>query len=78
LSLIPHFKQKILGLVRKLFSQSARNKSIDLLSLLKCPDCGGGIFEADEIHEHAVCIKCGTKQSVFMPGHKSIQQNAKV
>ena len=78
LPLIAVLKQKILGLVRKLFSQSARNKSINLLSLLKCPDCGGDNFEADEICEHAVCVKCGSKHSVFMPGYRRIAKNGKV
>jgi len=75
LPLIADLKQKTLVLVRKLFSQSARNKSIDLLSLLKCPDCGGDNFENDEIFEHAICVKCGTKHSVFMPGQRRISQD---
>ena len=63
-------KQKTLALVRRLFSQSARNKSIDLLGLLKCPECGAGNFKMDAIGAHAVCAKCGTKHSVFIPRHR--------
>lgn len=61
-------KQKTLGMVRRLFSQSARNKSIDLLGLLKCPECGGGDFKMDAMGTHAICTKCGAKHSVFIPG----------
>lgn len=68
LPLIAAVKQKTLGMVRRLFSQSTRNKSIDLLGLLKCPECGGGDFKMDAMGAHAFCSKCGAKHSVFIPG----------
>lgn len=60
-------KQKTLALVRLLFSQSVRNKSIDLLGLLKCPECSGENFGVDAMGAHAVCAECGLKHGVFIP-----------
>lgn len=70
LSLMATVKRKTLRLVRRLFSQSARNKSIDLLSLLKCPECGGGDYKMDETGAHAVCQNCGARQAIFTPGRR--------
>ena len=70
LSLMATLKQTTLAVVRKLFSQSTRNKSIDLLGLLKCPECGGGKYKLDGSGVHAVCDRCGTKHSVFVPAHQ--------
>jgi len=70
LPLVATVKQKTLALVRRLFSQSARNKSIDLLALLKCPERGSVNYMLDAMGAHAVCIRCGAKHSVFIPGHR--------
>ena len=70
LPLMAAVKQKTLALVRRLFSQSVRNKSINLLGLLKCPVCGGGDFKMDAKGAHAVCIKCGARHSVFTLGRR--------
>lgn len=52
-SLAAGLKQKVLAFVRRYFSQSFRNKSVDLLSLLRCTECYG--------------VKCGNSHSVYMP-----------
>ena len=65
LSLIPFLKQKTLAIIRSLFSQNARNKSIDLLSLLQCPHCHGKEFKLDGVC--AECAECHTKYMVYLP-----------
>ncbi len=59
------FKQQTLAIIRKLFSQSARNKSIDLLNLLQCPHCRGKEFKLDGAH--ALCAECHAHYSVYLP-----------
>ncbi len=66
-SLIIRFKQKILAYTRKYLSQSFRNRSIDLLSLLRCPKCHGVHFKKDDLSNSAVCIKCGNSHPIYMP-----------
>ena len=58
-------KQQALKVVRQLFSQRARNKSIDLLSLLQCPHCRGQEFRLDETR--ATCVACHADYSVYLP-----------
>jgi SAM-dependent methyltransferase len=70
LPLMAAVKQRTLAIVRKLFSQSARNKSIDLLGLLKCLECGGADYKMDDTGARAVCRKCGASHAVFVPGHR--------
>lgn len=70
LPLLATVKQKTLALVRMLFSQSTRNRAIDLLSFLKCPECGGADYKIDESGAHAVCQKCGDRHSIFIPGRR--------
>lgn len=65
LPLIAFLKQKALAIVRRLFSQNARNKSIDLLSLLQCPHCQGKEFKLDGAH--AVCATCHANYTVYLP-----------
>lgn len=70
LPLMAAVKQKTLAVLRRLFSQSIRNKSIDLLGLLKCPQCGGTDYTMDDVGAHAVCSKCGASHAIFIPGHR--------
>jgi len=70
LTLMAIIKQKSLALFRLLFSQSARNKSIDLLSLFKCPKCGGEDYRIDDGSSEALCQGCGVKHTVFIPSNK--------
>lgn len=58
-------KQQALKVVRRLFSQRARNKSIDLLSLLQCPLCRGREFSLNEAR--ATCVACHANYSVYLP-----------
>lgn len=64
-SLIARIKQQTLKVVRRLFSQRARNKSIDLLELLQCPHCKGNQFTLEE--SNATCTSCKATYSVFLP-----------
>jgi SAM-dependent methyltransferase len=73
LPLMATVKQKTLAMVRRLFSQSARNKSIDLLALLKCAQCGSSDFAMDDVDGHAVCSKCGASHSIYFPSWKGSQ-----
>ena len=58
-------KQQALNVVRRLFSQRVRNKSIDLLSLLQCPHCRGQEFRLNETR--ATCVACHADYSVYLP-----------
>ena len=58
-------KQQALKVVRRLFSQRARNQSIDLMSLLQCPHCRGREFRLDETR--ATCVACHADYSVYLP-----------
>ena len=70
LPLIATLKQKTLALVRRLCSQSARNKSLDLLGLLKCPNCGIADYTMDDVSGHVVCRECSASYSIFVPGSR--------
>lgn len=58
-------KRQTLAIIRKLFSQNSRNKSIDLLKLLQCPHCHGKEFKLDGVH--AVCVNCHATYLVYLP-----------
>lgn len=74
LALVPLLKQKSLALARKLFSQTARNKSIDLLDLLQCPRCRGKDFRLNG--SRAACVQCDTHYPVYLPrGHVSEERS---
>jgi SAM-dependent methyltransferase len=66
-SLTTRFKQKILAYIRRYLSQSFRNKSIDLLSLLRCPECLGVEYKIGSLGKVAVCVKCGNSHSIYVP-----------
>jgi len=65
LPLVALLKQRVLEIIRKWCSQNARNRSLDLLSLLQCPNCRGKEFRSDE--KCAVCVKCHTAYPVYLP-----------
>lgn len=73
LPLMAAAKQKTLAVLRRLFSQSARNKSIDLLALLKCSECGCADFAMDDMSSQAVCKKCGATHAIFVPDRRRNQ-----
>jgi len=58
-------KRRILAVIRRLFSQNSRNKSLDLLSLLECPNCHRQSFKLQG--GYAVCEGCQAKHSVYLP-----------
>jgi SAM-dependent methyltransferase len=58
-------KQRILTVIRRLFSQNSRNKSLDLMSLLECPNCHRQSFKLQG--GYAVCEGCHEKHSVYLP-----------
>ena len=62
---VASLKRLVLVIIRKFFSQRARNKSIDLLSLLQCPTCGSNDFNVD--NAHAFCTKCNARFLVYLP-----------
>lgn len=68
--LVAAVKQQALAIVRKFFSQSDRNRSIDILRLLKCPECGGSDYKLDGIGAQAICNGCGGRHSVLAPGYR--------
>lgn len=58
LSLNARLNKAVLGTIRKLFSQSRRNRNINLLDLLICPSCRfEGLLREDGIK----CRQCGAK-----------------
>lgn len=58
LPLKARLNKAMLGTIRKLFSQSRRNRNIDLLELLICPSCRSeGLRREDGIN----CRQCGAK-----------------
>lgn len=65
LSLVALLKQRALEIIRKLYSQHTRNKSLDLMSLLQCPYCHGKEFKSEE--KSAVCVKCDAAYPVYLP-----------
>lgn len=64
-SVIALIKQQTLKAVRRFFSQKARNKAIDLLQLLQCPDCSGKKFIQEETR--VTCVSCRANYSVYVP-----------
>lgn len=61
-------KQKIhntvLYLVRSLLSQRARNRKIDLLSLLACPACGSAKLSNTNLENSILCLRCSCEYPV--------------
>jgi len=58
--LLARIRGGILETLRGLLSQTARNKRIDLLSLLRCPSCG-----ADRLSISASDVACGECRAVY-------------
>lgn len=50
-------RQLILSLIRRLFSQTARNKKLDILPLMRCSKCHSDQIERKSAEE-IVCTKC--------------------
>jgi SAM-dependent methyltransferase len=63
--LIVRIKQQTLKLVRQLFSQKARNNSIDILELLQCPYCRCN--QLTLVESNATCTTCKSKFIVYQP-----------
>jgi SAM-dependent methyltransferase len=66
LSAVAFLKQQALKVVRRIFSQRARNKSIDFLELLQCVHCRGNDFRLNE--SRAICVTCHADYPVYLPG----------
>jgi SAM-dependent methyltransferase len=58
-------KQQALKAARRFLSQQARNKAIDLLQLLQCPDCNGKEFKQKDTR--VTCVSCHANYSVYVP-----------
>ena len=56
------FRQKLLDAIRTYSSQKTRNSQIDLLSMLRCPDCYSGKVVRNE--SQLLCNACGTSYLV--------------
>ncbi len=65
LPLVARLKQQALKAARRLFSQRARNKSLDLMRLLQCPACRADKFTLAA--GRAVCSGCGKDYVVHLP-----------
>ena len=55
---VARLRAGLLGTLRKLLSQSHRNRSIDVRSLLRCPSCSSNAFAFGN-QEHLDCQGCG-------------------
>lgn len=66
LPVVAYLKQQTLKAIRRVFSQRARNSSIDLLGLLQCIHCRGKDFRMSE--SHAICVTCHADYPVYLPG----------
>lgn len=58
-------KQNVLAAVRAIFSQRRRNRLLDLLSLLQCPQCRGERFRLD--NSRVLCESCHAQFTVYLP-----------
>ena len=67
LPLVARLKQQTLKVARRLFSQRARHKSLDLVRLLQCPACRSNKFALAA--SRAVCSGCGKDYVVHLPAH---------
>lgn len=56
-SLIADFKQSSLAVARRLFSQNSRNKSLNIVELLQCPECHHHTLTA--VNNGVQCSECG-------------------
>lgn len=63
LGVIPFIKSILLNLARNIFSQTSRNKGIDITNLLICPECRTSdlLFGADDV----VCSSCDARYELF-------------
>lgn len=73
LGCVDRLRGRVLDMLRRILSQSRRNKNIDLASLLLCPSCGGSPLSMNP--EAAACAKCGAAYplkngipAMFAPG----------
>jgi len=65
--LVVRLKSNILSIIRLLLSQSKRNRSLDILQLLKCTNCGGTDFFASEKGTRVTCSRCGCSHKAYIP-----------
>ena len=65
LSLVARLKLQVLKMARRFFSQRARNKSLDLLSLMQCPVCH--IDKLTLVVNRAECPECGKEYLLHLP-----------
>lgn len=63
-------KRWILSIIRWMFSQKNRNRSINLLSLFRCIQCHGEAFKFEG--SRAFCIHCRASHYVYLPGQKEV------
>ena len=49
----------VLWFTRRLFSQSVRNRSLDVVPLLRCPDCDASAFSRQG--DHIACGSCSAR-----------------
>lgn len=68
----------LLKMVRWMFSQNRRNRYINLLPLLRCPQCGGGQFTRRE--SNIICGDCGIHYGlkgnllIMQPGQTGVSE----
>ena len=65
LPLVARVKQQTLKVARRLFSQRARNRALDLARLLQCPVCRSDKFTI--VASRAICSGCGRDYAVHLP-----------
>ncbi len=64
-SFVAKIKSGILSIIRSLFSQNNRNRSIDVSSLLMCSNCQSENFKINELT--ADCNECEKKYKIYIP-----------
>ncbi len=64
-SLSMRLRNRLITIMRKWFSQTARNRTIDLLSLLRCPDC----YSTELQQSTDLSIQCNHCNAKFSDAH---------
>ena len=66
LSMMARAKRRTLSVARRLFSQHRRNRSLDLVGLLRCPECSGAPLSAGAMM--LTCPSCGRAYPIVAGG----------
>lgn len=74
LSLKETIRQKVLGLFRFCLSQNFRNENLNIVPLMRCPNCFSSVVE-NQLHNCIECTKCASQfkfsKNIFFIGQQS-------